>query len=196
MRGNELQNNRKKHKSRSIRLKGYDYSQPGAYFVTICTKDRRCLFGDVIDGEVRLNSFGRIVEEEWLRSAEIRSEIKLDAWVVMPNHIHGIVFITRKSTVGATGQARSPCIFDRAPLHATRSARGPEKRSPGSFISGLKATVTRLVNQLRGTRGSTIWQRNYYDRIIRNEEELKTLRGYVAENPLQWEVDQYFVMET
>jgi REP element-mobilizing transposase RayT len=96
------------HHRRSIRLEGYDYSQPGAYFVTICTKDRCCLFGDVINGECKLDQFGRIVEEEWKRSTVIRREIELDDWVVIPNHMHGIVYIVYDETVGAHG---------RAPLH-------------------------------------------------------------------------------
>ena len=104
-----------KHHRRSIRLKGYDYTQPGAYFITICTQNRECLFGDVVDGEMRLDACGVIVREEWFRSAEIRREIALwpDEFVVMPNHIHGIVWITDQRdvagpNVGAHGRAPLP----------------------------------------------------------------------------------------
>ena len=79
---------------RSIRSQGYDYSQPGAYFLTVCAYNNICIFGEIIDGVSKLNNIGRIVEEEWLRSARIRAEIKLDSWVIMPNHFHAVVFIT------------------------------------------------------------------------------------------------------
>nr|VFK15997.1 MAG: hypothetical protein BECKLPF1236B_GA0070989_10879 [Candidatus Kentron sp. LPFa] len=82
------------HHRRSIRLRGYDYSQPGAYFLTICTQERECLFGDIVEGEMRLNHAGKIVAEEWRQTAAIRKEIQLDQWVVMPNHFHGILTIT------------------------------------------------------------------------------------------------------
>lgn len=93
--------NPNQHHRRSIRLPGYDYAQAGAYFVTICTNQRECLFGEVVDGEMRLNEYGRVVEDEWFASACIRCEIELDAFIVMPNHIHGIVWIAEP--VGATG---------------------------------------------------------------------------------------------
>jgi REP-associated tyrosine transposase len=89
-----------KHRRRSIRLHGYDYSSPAAYFITICTDNRQVLFGEVVGGQMRRNSYGEIVQEEWFRSATIRKEISLDAWIVMPNHVHGIVTI-----IGAHGHA-------------------------------------------------------------------------------------------
>jgi hypothetical protein len=88
------------HRRRTIRLKGYDYSQAGAYFVTICVHDRECLFGEIVDGEMRMNQFGHIVAAEWLRTAELRAEIALGEFVVMPNHFHGIVLITDESYNG------------------------------------------------------------------------------------------------
>ncbi len=108
-----------KHHRRSIRLKGYDYSSAGAYFITICAYQRACLFGEIVDGMMQLNEFGQIVADEWLKSSEIRREIALDEWVVMPNHIHGIVFIqpveshnpvgVNDNGVGANG--RSPLVY-------------------------------------------------------------------------------------
>ncbi len=106
--------NHSKRRRRSIRLKGYDYSQAGAYFITICTHDRSCLFGEVVDGDLRLNDAGHIVEDEWRLSATLRDEIELDEWVVMPNHVHGIVVINtsretcnQTSSVGACNQTPS-----------------------------------------------------------------------------------------
>ena len=174
------------HRRRTIRLKGYDYSQPGAYFVTICTRNRECFFGQIINGVMHLNVFGDIATEEWLQSLEIRREIKLDIYVVMPNHIHGIVIITDDNDsdiVGATG---------RSPLHTgSKQAHGPTKRSLGSFIAGYKSRVTKRVNILRRSPGTPIWQRNYYEHIIRHDDELNHLRSYIANNPISWELDKY-----
>ena len=174
---------RHKHHRRSIRLPGCDYSHPGAYFVTLCTYGRDCLFGAVDGGAVRLNDYGRVARDEWLRSAAPRDEIELDAFVVMPNHIHGIVVIT--DGAGATG---------RSPLHYTDDGpRGPAKRSLASFICGYKPAVTRRINQLRDTPGARVWQRNYYERVIRDDDELARARSYVADNPGRWAADDYFV---
>jgi putative transposase len=175
---------RHKHRRRSIRLPGCDYSHPGAYFVTLCTYGRDCLFGNVNGGAVRLNDYGLVARDEWLRSAAARAEIELDAFVVMPNHIHGIVVIA-DDVVGATG---------RSPLHYTDDRpRGPTKRSLASFICGYKPAVTRRINQMRDTPGARVWQRNYYERVIRDDDELARARGYVADNPGRWAYDDYFV---
>ncbi len=174
---------RERRHRRSIRLPAYDYTAPGPYFVTVCTHERLCLFGDVIDDEMRLNETGRIVRDEWMRSADIRREIVLDEFVVMPNHVHGIVMICEP--VGATG---------RSPLHvAPRSSpaqSGPPPRSLGSFIGGVKSAITTRVNALHGTRGVTVWQRNYYEHVIRDEAELRRIREYIQCNPLRWAIDR------
>jgi REP element-mobilizing transposase RayT len=172
----------------SIRIRGHDYAGEGAYFVTICAKGRECVFGDIADGQMRLNEVGRIVEEEWLRSAGIRREIELDEFVIMPNHMHGVVILT-KCAVGAhrstLGEGPPPRVgaHGRAPLQ--RAAR-----SLGSFIAGFKASVTKRINGIRGTPGRPVWQRNYYEHIIRNDEDLARIRKYVHENPLRWDLDE------
>ncbi|MBA2224698.1 transposase [Thermogemmata fonticola] len=183
-----------RHHRRSIRLKGYDYTQPGAYFVTLCTHERAHLFGRVVDGKMVLNDFGEIVREEWFRSADIRAEIELhpDEFVVMPNHVHGIVWIVDNAVatgpnVGATG---------RSPLHEY-PPRGPAKRSLSSFIAGFKSAVTTRINQMRGTPGTPVWQRNYYEHIIRDNvgvtsrSPLQAIRRYIRDNPLRWYLDRY-----
>ncbi len=200
--------NPEKHHRHSIRLKGYDYAQPGAYFVTIVTQDRACLFGDVVDGQMRLNECGVIVHQEWFRSANIRHEIALyaDEFVVMPNHIHGIVWIVDDggmtdvmttdtvgatgSTVGATGSTVGATgstvgATGRSPLPS-----GPAKRSLASFVAGFKSATTKRINQHRGTPGAPVWQRNYFEHIIRNDESLDRIRRYIAENPLHWYFDR------
>ena len=123
-----------KHHRRSIRLRGYDYSRAGAYFVTMCVQNRACLFGDVVDGQMVVNPLGRIVADEWIKTADIRNEIELDEWVVMPNHFHGIVWITH-------GTAR------RAPTV------GMQSRSLGTMIAGFKSTVTKHINESEKSAG-------------------------------------------
>ena len=166
--------NSDKHNRHSIRLKNYDYSQAGAYFVSICVQNRECVFGNIVDGEMHLNKWGEIIAEEWMRSSEIRKEIKLDEFVVMPNHIHGIVMIT-ESSVGATGRSPLP--------------KGPARKSLGSFIAGLKSATRKRINEIRTNRGAPLWQRNYYEHVIRNEEELKQIREYITGNPIKWTED-------
>jgi len=160
-------------KRRSIRLKEYDYSQTGAYFLTICTYRRQCLLGAMVDGKVILSSIGTIVVEEWLRSAEIRKEIELDTFVIMPNHLHGIVAMQRGER-----EIVSNC------LEAERRTMKP--KTIGSFVSGFKAAATARVNELRGTPGKSLWQRNYYEHVIRSEKELNRIREYIENNPLRW----------
>ncbi len=165
---------------RSIRLPGYDYAQPGAYFVTIVAMGRECLFGYVENGEVKLNCFGLIVSEEWRRTPEIRREVELDAFVVMPNHVHGIVVITsdaqRASDVGATG---------RSPLRP----HGPNAKSLGALIAGFKASVTKRINVQRDTAHLPVWQRNYYEHVIRDERDWDRIRRYIESNPCAWADD-------
>ncbi len=158
---------------RSIRLKGFDYSSPAAYYVTICTREKQCLFGEIIRDQMRMNEYGRKIHEEWWRSEKVRPGIKLDAWVVMPNHVHGVVMMLEPAPVGA---------HVGAPLQ-----RRP--RSLSSFVAQFKASAARRINALRGTPGATIWQRNYYEHIVRSEDELNRIREYITTNPLRWASD-------
>jgi len=171
-----------KHHRRSIRLKGYDYTQPGAYFVTICTQDRQHLFGEVVDGEMRLNEAGEIVCAAWFKTAQLRSYVVLheDEFVVMPNHVHGIIWIVDDDG-GATRRV--------APTQNNRPA-GPVPGSIGAIVGQFKSTVARRVNELRSTPGVPVWQRNYYEHIIRNDRALNIIRRYIAENPLRWHLDR------
>ena len=170
-----------RHHRRSIRLKGYDYTQPGAYFITLCTHDRAHLFGEVVDGEMRLNEWGEIVRDEWFKTAQVRPYVQLrdDEFVVMPNHIHGIIWIVGDVGVGATRRV------------APTTPRGPAPQSIGAIIGQFKSAVTKRMNELRNTPGALVWQRNYYEHIIRNERALNAIRQYIEENPLRWELDRY-----
>ena len=164
-----------KHHRRSIRLKGYDYAQAGAYFVTVCTHDRACLFGEVVDGEMRLNDAGNIIRDEWIRTGDMRSNVELDAFVVMPNHFHAIVVLSHDGH----------CRGDR-PVAPT----GPTPRSIGAIMAGFKSASTRRVNEIRRTPGVPVWQRNYYEHIIRDDASLNRIREYIVNNPIQWEMDR------
>ncbi|GIV89164.1 MAG: hypothetical protein KatS3mg055_1682 [Chloroflexus sp.] len=162
---------------RSIRLKGYDYFQPGAYFITICTKDRACLFGEVVNGEMRLNALGQIVQDVWHDLPNHVSNVVLDAFVVMPNHVHGITIIRDDTVVGAGSEP--------APTTPTKKHHGlPE------IVRQFKTFSARRINEMRGTPGVSVWQRNYYEHIIRDEQSLNRIRAYIANNPLRWALDR------
>ncbi|MEP0761580.1 MAG: transposase [Chloroflexota bacterium] len=175
-----------RHHRRSLRLRGHDYAEAGAYFVTVCTGGRVCLLSTIVGGEVELSAVGQIVEEEWLRTPDIRPQVRLDEFVIMPNHLHAILEITetREPPVGA---------YCNTPLREPPGARSPLLRSPsqtlGAIIRGFKGTTTRRVNALRQTPGARFWQRNYYEHIIRDEADLARLREYVVCNPGRWAED-------
>jgi len=186
-----------KHHRRSIRLRGYDYSQPGAYFITICTHDRDCLFGDVIDGVMDLTPYGRIVSDEWHRTEMVRPNVVLDAFVVMPNHVHGIIGIVESndergdvSHRGDVSQRRRG-VLQYAPTPTTGpSGLQSPSQTVGAIVRGFKGAVTKRINHHRGTPGVPVWQRGYYEHIIRNERALNRIRRYIIENPLHWPNDR------
>jgi len=165
-----------KRQRKQYRLNCYDYSQSGAYFITICTFEKICLFGNVINSKMILNNIGEIAQNEWHHSSKIRSEIRLNEFIIMPNHIHGIIII---DSVGATGGRPK-----------TPYSSGPHKRSLGSFVAGYKSSVTKHINFIRRTSNRYIWQRNFYDHIIRDNNDLKRTRQYIIDNPIQWKFDR------
>jgi REP element-mobilizing transposase RayT len=166
------------HKRRSIRLKDFDYAGGALYFVTICADRRRCIFGRIDDGEARLNALGRVVEDEWIKSLEMRRHIDLDAYVVMPNHFHAVVALFDQG-------ARS------APLRDKRLRSGMQAESLASVIAGFKASVTRRASAVLPRLRLPIWQRNYYEHVVRDEPDLERIRHYIAANPARWEEDSY-----
>ena len=165
---------------RSIRLRGYDYAQPGAYFVTLCTHRWINMFGGVSNGEMMLNPLGLGVQDEWLRTAKIRPYVQLDEYVIMPNHLHGIVMITDN------GRG----VLQYAPNHASGQLRSPSF-GLGAIIRGFKSVATRRINCIRGVSGQPIWQRNYYEHIIRDDHGLNRIREYITYNPHCWHLDKY-----
>jgi REP-associated tyrosine transposase len=161
---------------KSIRLTGYNYTQAGGYFVTIVTFQRECLFGEIASGEVRLNALGRIVTECWHAIPEHFPNAEVDAFVVMPNHVHGIVFLAGATHVGA--------------LHATplQIPHGPPAGSLGTIVRSFKSAVVRRAGI--ELNSGNVWQRNYYEHIIRNQVEHERIAMYILENPSNWEQDE------
>jgi REP-associated tyrosine transposase len=185
-----MNTNPTQHRRRSIRLKGYDYSRASAYFVTICTHERACLFGGVVDCEMRVNDAGRMVEECWSAIPNHFPHVDLDAFVVMPNHVHGIIVITDR-TVGAKNV--SPLLAKNLlPLPDGNTSTHKPIRSPsktvGSIVRSFKIGVTKWFRE--NTVTHIVWQRNYYEHVIRNEESLNRIRPYVLDNPVRWAFDR------
>ena len=156
--------------------------------------NRGCLFGEFVNGSIVLSQLGQIAAGEWERAASIRREIHLGPFVVMPNHVHGIVLI------GASG-ARPMTRHGAGPTSRTTGATagrpyggrpsGPPKRSVGAFIAGFKSAATRRINALQETAGVSIWQRNYYEHIIRDEDDYRRIHLYIEDNPRRWAEDEY-----
>ena len=165
-----------KHHRRSIRLQGYDYSRPGGYYVTIVVDGRECLFGEIVNGEMVLNDYGRIVAEVWQWLQEQYPYIELLAWVIMPNHIHGIIIIHED---GRGGSRSAPTPYG--------DAAGTAKIKPlGSLIGAFKTVSTKKINILRNTEGGVVWQRNYYEHIIRDDNDYNRIHNYIIDNPAAW----------
>ena len=165
-----------------MRLPGYDYSNPGAYFVTICSWQKECLFGDIVDGKIRLNENGNIVDEFIKNIPDRFINTDLDYSVIMPNHIHVIIMIA-----GNDGAIRElPLRHEPALNHRIhrRSMLLPK------IIGWLKMNSSKQINQIRHTFGRPVWQRNYYERVIRNNNELNSIRNYINNNPMQWNLDK------
>ena len=198
-----------KHTRHSIRLPSYDYTSSGAYFVTICTKNRQYFFGKILNGKINLSKIGKIASQNWQNISNHYNHVELGEFVVMPNHIHGIIWIVgarlgvsdKKETVGASlgmtddenmnaricqGKPR------RGPLHK-REFGAPQSGSLSMIINHFKASVKRWCNK----NGCDYfkWQRNYYEHIIRNNNDLYNISGYIQTNHLNWEQDKEFKTE-
>ena len=184
------------HHRRSIRLKGYDYSQPGYYYVTICTQKRECMFGDVVNGVMELNDAGRMIENMWHKLENRFMSAEACIYVVMPNHIHGILII-KKQYVGA-----NPCVRPgRYPDNSFFSQTYRLIPTLGRMIQWFKTmTTNEYIRGVKENRWKSFdcrfWQRNYYEHVIRNEYELENIREYIAGNPLKWSEDEYNPINT
>lgn len=190
---------------RSIRLKGYDYSAMGSYFVTICVRNRECVFGDVLNGEMKPSAIGEIVNQCWVLLSDDFANVGLDAFQIMPNHFHGIVVLfgpDRRDLIGRdlinqipTGDSPNP-TDNQIPTGLDESRFGPvpgwqqmknPKQTLGKIIRHFKAKATRQIHE--AGFADFQWQQRFHDRIIRGEDELNRIRAYIQSNPSKWEGD-------
>ena len=199
---------RNKHRIASYRLSGYDYASDGAYFITIVTRHREHFFGEITGGEMVLNELGEMARDEWFKTPGIRPDMNLtmDEFVVMPNHIHGIIIIGKNKFNRGHKMAISRINNDRNndcrdAMHGVSTRHGlndkndnnyknkfaPQRKNLSSIIRGYKSAVTRKSRRIRP---DFAWQPNYYDRVIRNERELNRIRVYIINNPQMWERDR------
>ncbi|GAB4244278.1 MAG: transposase [Stanieria sp.] len=173
---------------RSIRLKGYDYTQPGMYFVTICAYQRQCIFGDIVDGQMVLNQYGSIVAQTYQWLSQRYHYVYLDEWIIMPNHFHGIIVIIDTPRRGSSRTAPTSTV----PIQniSTSSNHVSKPKPLGRLIGAFKTVSTKHINILRDTPATPVWQRNYYEHIIRNQTALDRIREYITNNPISWQIDQ------
>ncbi|MEM7371562.1 MAG: transposase [Bacteroidota bacterium] len=162
----------------SLRLQGFHYGSDGAYFITVCTHKKQHFFGSVFQAKMHLNPLGKIVKDEWLRSADIRTEIILDTYCIMPNHFHAIVWIAKEQPI----QSPSYTTLPQTPGYTSKP--GVIFQELGNLVNGFKGSVTRHIR--KSYRQDFGWQRGYHDRIIRNETELLNIRNYIHNNPRNW----------
>jgi REP element-mobilizing transposase RayT len=180
------------HHRRSIRLAGYDYTLAGGYFVTLVVKEREDLFGVVVEGEMVLNPFGKVVREMWLGIQKHYPHVRLDEFCVMPNHFHGILILTddgRGGSVQANSLAHQDDSMSANNGQAMSQTRPIKRHGLPEIIRAFKSFSARKINHMRGTPGTPVWQRNYYEHIIRNERELFAIQRYIRDNPQKWGLD-------
>ena len=174
------------HRDRkSIRLKNYDYTQSAVYFVTICTHKRTETFGRVESDKVNLSEVGKIVEEEWLVTEAVRKRVILDEFIVMPNHIHGILAILDDIT------ATSRRVADLPPMERATGKVTLKSASLGAIAGQFKSKCTKRIRKLLKKPDFDVWQRNYHDHIVRDDRELETIREYIRMNPITWHYDRH-----
>jgi len=205
------QYNQNIHHRRSIRLKGYDYSQAGLYFITICVQNRECLFGNVVNGKMEFNDAGEMVESEWLKLPERFKNIELHEYIVMPNHFHAILQIEGATLVVALnddGSFNNPDFQNNCDTpnvlkkNNGRSIKGqpqgiaPSVKTVGDMVGAFQSIVT--VKYIHGVKkmnwqpfNRKLWQRNYYEHIIRDEKSYHTISNYIINNPSNWTTDKY-----
>ncbi len=167
------------HRRRSLRLPRFDYTQQGAYFVTICTRNRVCLLGDIVEGRMHLSEAGRLAQVAWEDLPHHYPHVQIDVWVIMPNHMHGIVIL-----------AEAQATEDDMPVDVGAGLKpAPTRHGLPEILRAFKTFSARRINALHNTVGTPFWQRNYYEHIIRNEAALNRIRQYIADNPARWAED-------
>ncbi len=195
--------NSEKHHRRSIRLKGFDYCSAGAYFVTICTYNKQCVFGDVVDGKMVLNTLGKAVDWHWRAITNHFKNTELNEFVVMPNHVHGIIHIINDESVAFVGEkhSRHDAVINmnvlrgnasplRPPDFTKQKPIGTKPQSLSAIIQNFKSITSRKINRMKSLPNAKLWQRNFYEQIIRHEGDLNRISVYISNNPAKWEEDK------
>ena len=185
----ETEKFRKKYRIKSARLKNWDYSHKGAYFLTICSKNKECFFGDIVDGKMQLSKIGKIVVEEWKKTSKVRENIELGEWIVMPNHLHGILIIYNDFN-GKTENELLNRSKEYKGKHPQMSKISPTKNSISNAIKFFKRQTT---IRSRKIDSKFAWQSRFYDHIIRNEKSYQTITGYIVHNPQRWQKDKLYI---
>lgn len=182
-----------KYRIKSARWKDWDYAQNGSYFITICTKDRECFLGEIIDGKMHYSQVGRVAKDELLKTPLMRKNVRLDEWVIMPNHVHAIVVIDNDISSEKSILVETQCLASHHEgtndtVHALSPPNrfGPQRNNLPSIVRGFKTAVAIYATKQHLSFG---WQPRYYDRIIRNDLELNRIRAYIQQNPENWEKD-------
>jgi REP element-mobilizing transposase RayT len=176
-----------KYRIESTRLKEWDYSSNGHYFITVCTKKHQCFFGDVINGKMQLNEMGKIAEEEWKKTEQIRKNVKLDEYRVMPNHLHGIIVIENELVSNVETHCSASLPQNTFLQQGYKNKFGPQRNNLSSILRGFKSATTNRIHTIGYYEFS--WQERFHDHIIRNEKSLQRIREYIRTNPLRWHLD-------
>ncbi|MBS1250527.1 MAG: hypothetical protein MAG431_02121 [Chloroflexi bacterium] len=185
-----------KYRIKSTRLPDWDYTSPGWYFVTICTKGRQLFFGQVIDGEMHLSPIGKIVAEEWQKTEAIRENVTLDEWVIMPNHLHGIIMIHERDPRSVETSRRGVSTdrgssTEQGDSPTTKAIQHWKPGSLGAIIGQIKSVCTKRI--WAAGYDEFGWQSRFYDHIIRDQASLDRIRAYIRNNPKEWEDDDYYL---
>ncbi len=183
-----------RHHRQSVRIPHHAY-RDGIYFVTICTFDRVRWLGEVTDGEIRLSRAGWIVEQEWVRAEQIRAGVMIDVFCVMPDHLHGIVRLRGHEIEADSAEAYGEVGADGPTAHSGDGADGPgahsgvplrRARSLSSLVAQFKATSTRAINEALGMQSTKIWQRGFYEHVVRDDDDFERIADYIVRNPDRW----------
>lgn len=179
-----------KYRIPSARWNKWDYSWDGHYFITICTHNNECFFGEIEDAKMILSPTGKIIEEEWKKTFSLRSYLILDEYIVMPNHFHAILGIQRTTSTQNETPQRGVCTTRQVGTHTNIAIEKWQKDSLGSIVNQFKGACTKRIWKIGYT--NFLWHPKFHDRIIRDEFELNRIRKYVRENPQKWEDDELY----
>lgn len=188
-----------KYRISSARLQNWDYGWGASYFVTICTQNRECYFGEILDGKMQLSEIGEIVENEWIKTFEIRPDMNLTMgeYVVMPNHFHAIIIIGENEYNTERGPQRRDAMHcvsivdtDTNINTDNKNKFGPQSKNLASIIRGFKIGVTKNARHIHA---DFAWQPRFHDHIIRNNESFEKIKSYIIENPLKWNDDKFYI---